>query len=202
MLASAKVQLRRPARGRHRDAVVRDWFLAELALESGLRVSELSALACGDIVLGDAAAVVVRCGKGGKARVVRVSTRIRDAATRFLAWKRDAGEPVSDGAPLFRSPVTSRALTPRALQQSWERTLRQARVRHVGIHGSRHSFATHLLKSSNGNLRLVQRQLGHASIATTQVYLALFGDEVTEAVENLYTKPSENRQKARVTEGP
>lgn len=187
VLATAR---RQGVRGGPRTAV-RDWFLAELALSSGLRVSELAALVCGDLVLGDHPVVAVRCGKGRKARTVRVGSALREAARRFLEWKREVGELVDVHASVFLNERTGRHLTPRALQQSWARTLCSAGVEHRGIHSARHTYATHLLKASRGNLRLVQRQLGHASIATTQVYLGLFTEEVEEAVEGLYERRTE-----------
>lgn len=165
---------------------VRDCFLVELSLGCGLRVSELASLTCGDLALSVPSAVVVRRGKGGKSRVVAVSSRVRAAAEEFLAWKQSRGEDVGPHAPLFRSCVTGRAMTTRALQNSFARSLRRAGVAHKGIHATRHTFASELYRSSGRNLRLVQRQLGHASVATTQIYLSLFEEDWIEAVEGLY----------------
>lgn len=164
---------------------VRDAFVVELAFASGLRVAELAHLACSDVVLRSPAAIVVRCGKGSRSRVVNVSSRLRASCEQFLAWKASRGEDVSHDAPLFKSSVTGQCMTTRALQLSFRRSLRRAGVAHRGIHCARHSYATELYRCSN-NLRLVQRQLGHASLATTQIYLALFDAQVLEAVENLY----------------
>jgi integrase/recombinase XerC len=50
----------------------------------------------------------------------------------------------------------------------------------------RHTFATYLLKASNYNLRLVQAQLGHSSIRTTQVYMGLMDEDVKKAINRLY----------------
>jgi site-specific recombinase XerD len=58
--------------------------------------------------------------------------------------------------------------------------------KHVGIHGLRHTFGTHLYKASGGNLRLVQKQLGHARVTTTQVYADVLAEDAVAAMERLY----------------
>lgn len=184
MLAAARAAKDR-ALARGGSVAVRDGFLVELSLGSGLRVSELSGLTCADLPLGDPPAVVVRRGKGNKSRIVNVSSQLRGMAEEFVAWKRSRGEDVGPHAPVFQSCVTGRAMTARALQLSFARSLRRAGVRHKGIHAARHTYATALFRSSR-DLRLVQRQLGHASLATTQIYLSLFDEDVIEAVEGLY----------------
>lgn len=185
LLASAQ-EARDQALVRRNSVAVRDCLLVELALASGLRLAELVGLTCADLALGEPAAVVVRHGKGSRSRVVMISSSLAGACRTFLAWKAEHGEPTGPTDPLFLSSVTGRALTDRALQLSFERSLQRAGVGHRGIHSCRHTYATALLKASGGNLRLVQRQLGHASLATTQIYLALFADEVKDAVEALY----------------
>lgn len=185
MLASSRSARDRALR-RGGSVAVRDWFLVELSLGSGLRVSELAGLTCADLPLGDPAAVVVRHGKGNRSRVVNVSSKLRATAEKFVAWKRARGEDVGPHAPVFLSCVTGRAMSARALQDCFARALRRASVAHKGIHSARHTYATALFRSSR-NLRLVQRQLGHASLATTQIYLSLFDEDVIEAVEGLYS---------------
>lgn len=184
VLASAR-STRELALEEGRSVDVRDCFLVELAYGSGLRVAELADLACADLVLRSPSVVVVRCGKGRRSRVVNVSSRLRSVCEQYLAWKAARGEDVSGDAPLFRSSVTGGFMTTRALQLSFQRSLQRAGVTHRGIHCARHSYATELYRCSN-NLRLVQRQLGHASLATTQIYLTLFDPQVHKAVEGLY----------------
>tara|TARA_R110002072_G_scaffold128623_13_gene266488 strand:+ start:7803 stop:8474 length:672 start_codon:yes stop_codon:yes gene_type:complete len=165
---------------------VRDWFLVELALGSGLRVFELAALTCEDMILRASAALRVRHGKGDKARVVRIAQALRQSAELYVAWKERQREPVAPSSPVFMSSNTGRAMTVRGLQLSFARSLRKAGLPHHGIHDARHTYATLLLKASGGNLRLVQRQLGHASLATTQVYLGIFSEDLEQSVETLY----------------
>jgi integrase/recombinase XerC len=147
---------------------VRDRALFELAYSSGLRVSELSAMDVGSL---DLATGEVRVwGKGAKERVVPVGAHARDALDAWLAQR--ATHAPADAPALFIGR-NGRRLMPRAIQQrlaSW--AIKRGLSRHVHPHMLRHSFASHLLQSS-GDLRAVQELLGHASIASTQIYTHL-----------------------------
>lgn len=147
---------------------VRDRALLELAYSSGLRVAELSGmnLSMLDLVSGE----VRVWGKGSKERIVPVGAPARAALEAWIAKRRSL--PIRDADALFLSR-TGRRLAPRAIQQrlaAW--AVKRGLTRHVHPHMLRHSFASHLLQSS-GDLRAVQELLGHASIASTQVYTHL-----------------------------
>ena len=146
----------------------RDRALFELAYSSGLRVSELAGLDCDRLDL-DGGEVKVR-GKGSKERIVPVGA---PAVTALRAWLVDRATLArADDSALF---VGSRGLrlTPRAIQSRLAaHAIAQGLDRHVHPHMLRHSFASHVLQSS-GDLRAVQELLGHASIASTQVYTHL-----------------------------
>ena len=147
---------------------LRDRALLELAYSSGLRVAELSGmnLSMLDVVSGE----VRVWGKGSKERIVPVGAQARAALEAWIA--RRISLPVRDAQALFLSR-TGRRLGPRAIQQrlaAW--AVKRGLRRHVHPHMLRHSFASHLLQSS-GDLRAVQELLGHASIASTQVYTHL-----------------------------
>ena len=148
--------------------VARDRAILELLYSSGLRLSELTSLDCGDIDARDGTVRVT--GKGNKERVVPVGRAALDA---LASWQKAR---VALAAPeetaLFVSARGSR-LSPRSVQarvSHWAR--RQGIDANVYPHLFRHSFATHLLESSH-DLRGVQELLGHANIATTQVYTHL-----------------------------
>jgi integrase/recombinase XerC len=147
---------------------VRDRALFELAYSSGLRVSELSGL---DLDAIDHEAGEVRVlGKGAKERIVPVGKPALDAIKAWLAVR--AGFRSGEPQALFLSR-SGRRIAPRAIQRSlaaW--AIKRGLSRHVHPHMLRHSFASHLLQSS-GDLRAVQEMLGHASIASTQVYTHL-----------------------------
>lgn len=164
-----------------------EWFLVELGLNSGLRVAEMTDLLCGDIQLRDElSTIVVRNGKGGKYREVRINREFQKSVKEYLLWKKRTGEPTKLENHIFSSPRTGKEYSIRALQVGFKRCLGYADIqtRH-SIHHLRHTYASLLYSSSNYNLRLVQKQLGHSSPNTTQVYANVFGPDVERAMEGL-----------------
>ena len=144
----------------------RDQAMLELFYSSGLRLSELVGL---DLDGLDLPAGLVRvCGKGNKSRELPIGRKAREALAHWLPLRALARP--ADGA-LFISQQ-GRRIGPRAVQLR----VRQAGVRELGQHLHphmlRHSFASHMLESSQ-DLRAVQELLGHADIATTQIYTHL-----------------------------
>jgi integrase/recombinase XerC len=146
----------------------RDRALFELAYSSGLRLSELAQL---DVAGCDLATGEVRVvGKGSKERIVPVGTAAREAIERWLPVR---SAHAAQGENAMFVGRHGRRLSPRAIEQRLaEWAIRQGLSRHVHPHMLRHSFASHVLQSS-GDLRAVQEMLGHASIASTQVYTHL-----------------------------
>jgi integrase/recombinase XerC len=147
---------------------LRDRALLELAYSSGLRVAELAGMNLS--MLNLATGEVRVWGKGAKERIVPVGAPAQAALAAWIAKR--VTRPVHDVDALFLSR-TGRRLMPRAIQQrlaAW--AVKRGLTRHVHPHMLRHSFASHLLQSS-GDLRAVQELLGHASIASTQVYAHL-----------------------------
>ena len=145
---------------------LRDQAMFELFYSSGLRLAELASLDVSS--LEDIAAGEVRVlGKRNKLRLVPVGSKARQAV---LAWalRRVEMAPVEQQA-LFVGQRGGR-IHPRVIEQCLsQRALAQGLPTHVHPHMLRHSFASHVLQSS-GDLRAVQEMLGHASIASTQVY--------------------------------
>lgn len=147
---------------------VRDKAIMELFYSSGLRLSELVGLSENDIHLADRTVRVL--GKGNKERIVPVGRFAIDAIARWLK-ERPTLAAASERA-LFVSSRGER-LSARAVQKrvaGWAQ--RQGLGRHVHPHMLRHSFASHLLESSQ-DLRGVQELLGHSSMSTTQIYTHL-----------------------------
>jgi integrase/recombinase XerC len=148
--------------------VDRDRAILELLYSSGLRLSELTGLNCGDVDMRDATVRVT--GKGSKDRIVPVGRKALHALTRWDQSRVQLAK--SDEKALFVSNRGTR-ISPRSVQarvDHWGR--KQGIDTHVYPHLFRHSFATHLLESSH-DLRGVQELLGHANISTTQVYTHL-----------------------------
>ena len=166
---------------------VRDWFLVELGLATGLRVSEMAALECGDMLFNNGYQhVFVRNGKGGKSRLVTVSSDFTATWAEFQKWKKANGEAVAVEDPVFFSVRTGGKMSIRALQKSFKRCLKRAKLDDYGIHCLRHTNGTHLFAASGHNLRLVQKQLGHSSARVTEVYAHVLPDAGRKSVEKLY----------------
>ena len=148
---------------------VRDQAVFELFYSSGLRLAELAGL---DLdCLTDLAAGEVRVtGKRNKTRIVPVG---RHAQAALAAWLTRRGELASPAEPALFVGLRGKRLSPRVIQARLaRRAVERGLARHVHPHMLRHSFASHVLQSS-GDLRAVQEMLGHASIASTQVYTHL-----------------------------
>jgi integrase/recombinase XerD len=150
------------AAGGRADAV-RLLALLELLYGSGLRASELVALPVA-AVPRDAPFLTVT-GKGGQQRMVPVSSRARDALSRWLALR------PTGGRHLFPSRARQGYLTRIRLFQLLRELAARAGIdpEKVSPHVLRHAFATHLLEGG-ADLRVLQTMLGHADISTTQIY--------------------------------
>jgi integrase/recombinase XerD len=155
---------------------VRDLAMLELLYSSGLRASELCDLRPGDLNL-DAGCVRV-IGKGRKERVVPVGRAAIEAVHRYLTELRPK---------LARGHVDrvflSRSGRPIDRVSLWMLVERYARrsglLKHVSPHVLRHCFATHLL-GGGADLRIVQELLGHADVATTQIYTHVDSDRLRQ----------------------
>jgi integrase/recombinase XerC len=146
----------------------RDKAIYELFYSSGLRLSELTGLAPGDVNFSDATVRVT--GKGAKTRVVPVGSH---ALAALKKWLHKRVLLVREGTDALFVNRNGTRLTARAVQYRMkEWALKLGLAANVHPHVLRHSFASHVLQSS-GDLRAVQEMLGHASISTTQVYTHL-----------------------------
>ena len=169
------------ATAREGAAGVRLICLMELAYASGLRVSELLGLKV-QAVLRDPAYLIVR-GKGGKERLAPLNDAARTAVKAWLVL-RDA-KARADSSWLFPSGGRSGHLTPRRFAQLLDQAAVDAGIdrARVSPHVLRHAFATHLLEGG-ADLRIVQTLLGHADIATTQIYTHVATDRLTEVMKS------------------
>lgn len=144
---------------------LRDRAMLELFYSSGLRLSELVGLRWGDLDLDEGEVRVL--GKGRKTRLVPVG-RHAVAALRALGCAGDQ----APHSPVFRGRGGA-PISPRTVQARLKRlALEHGFAKRVHPHLLRHTFASHMLESS-GDLRAVQELLGHADIATTQIYTHL-----------------------------
>ena len=155
----------------------RDRAILELLYGSGLRISELTGLDVDDLDL-DAGTVRV-LGNGGKEREVPVGRYGRDAVETYLVRARPAFARGRGRGALFLNQRGGRLS-----RQSCDRMLRAAARaagidRAVSLHTLRHSYATHLLEGG-ADVRVVQELLGHASVATTQIYTLVTREHLRE----------------------
>lgn len=159
-------------------AAWRDEALLNLLLYTGLRVGEAASLRLDDVVLnGKAAKVIVRSGKGLKYREVPLHKEARQAVAAYMQVR-----PADQGDHLFlgqRGPLGSRGI------QMQLAALGQAAGVTVTPHMLRHTFATRLLRESGADLVTVAALLGHASIATTQIYTQPGEADMIRAVDKL-----------------
>lgn len=97
------------------------------------------------------------------------------------------GESTAAVEPLLVSSNTGGHMTTRAIQKAFKRTAAKARLSsHYSIHCLRHTYACQLYKAGSYNLRLVQKQLGHSSIRTTEVYADVMEPDMEQALRRLY----------------
>ena len=148
----------------------RDRAIAELFYSSGLRLAELAAINISDLDAGSRLITVT--GKGNKTRTVPVGATALKAIASWLDVKPEVADNEDCALAMFTSSH-GRRISVRSIQARLKLQGRRAGMHQdVHPHMLRHSFASHMLESS-GDLRAVQELLGHANIATTQIYTHL-----------------------------
>ncbi|MFZ2555501.1 MAG: site-specific tyrosine recombinase/integron integrase [Minisyncoccia bacterium] len=167
---------------------LRDRAILELLFSTGLRVSELCSLNADIDLTRDEFSVR---GKGDKVRVVFLSSSAKKAIAEYLKKRGDMGEALfvgyGKGGTSGKGKDASR-LTPRAIQYVVkQRAIKVGIMRKVTPHIIRHSFATDLLQNG-ADLRSVQALLGHANIATTQVYTHVTDTRLREVHRTFHGK--------------
>ena len=168
----------------------RDRALLALALQTGLRVSELAGLRVQDVRFGKGAHV--RCtGKGRKERSTPLTAQ---TCALLRGWMDESGS--GPERPLFSGPA-GKALSRDAIAKLVARHVATAgelcpsiKAKKVGPHTLRHSYATRLIE--NGvDIRVVQILLGHASISTTQIYTAVSVTSLQREYRNAHPRAHE-----------
>lgn len=149
------------ATGQNMKQFVLDYYLIQITFHTGLRISEMASLTWADV---SDEYLIVRLGKGSKNRTVYFGDVTKALLAEYKAWSKGEG-----ADHLFigeRGPMTRHGLHRRF--EYWK--VRMRLPKEFTFHSMRHHYATHMLE--NGvSLAMVKSQLGHASIATTSVYL-------------------------------
>ena len=173
--------------------VVRDRAIMELFYSTGMRLSELVALDLNDLDMTSRQVRVI--GKGNKERILPVG---RLALEWLEKWLRTRTAFLLEGETVLFLSSRKRRITARMVEiriEQWGQ--KQTLNSHVHPHKLRHSFATHMLESS-GDLRAVQELLGHANLATTQIYTHLDFQHLAAVYDQ--THPRSKRKKLKPEE--
>lgn len=162
---------------------LRTCCVVELLYASGLRVSELVALPA-SAARGRTEAVTIT-GKGGKERLVPLSGPAKAAMAAYLSARRDAG--LAEARWLFPSVGESGHVTRQQAARDLKELAQAAGIdpARLSPHVLRHAFASHLL-SHGADLRVVQTLLGHADVATTQIYTHVLDERLKDMVRDLH----------------
>ncbi|MGI4837199.1 MAG: tyrosine recombinase XerC [Janthinobacterium lividum] len=164
----------------------RDQAILELFYSSGLRLSELTGLNLEQLDLADG--LVQVHGKGSKTRVLPVGRKAREALQQWLPL-RALSNPADDAVFVSQQ---GRRLGPRAIQLRVKAAGERELGQNLHPHMLRHSFASHLLESSQ-DLRAVQEMLGHADIATTQIYTHLDFQHLASVYDNAHPRAKRSK---------
>ncbi|HCP15898.1 MAG TPA: site-specific tyrosine recombinase XerD [Peptococcaceae bacterium] len=163
----------------------RDLAMLELLYAAGLRVSELLSLTLGDV---DLSLGYVRClGKGSKERIIPIGSRSLETIRNYLTVARPQWVVNQRERGLFLNQKG------KPLSRQWFWQMLKKRAKKAGIqanispHTFRHSFATHLLVGG-ADLRSVQELLGHADVATTQIYTHLTDTRLKEVYNKTHPR--------------
>ncbi|MFW8634536.1 tyrosine recombinase [Cribrihabitans pelagius] len=172
--------------GRNETARLRNTCLMELLYATGMRVSELVSLPAA-AARGDPRMLLI-LGKGGKERMVPLSPPAREALSAWLARRdRDEAAAEAKGHPSSRCLFPSRGKSGHLTRHRFYLLIKELAVSggvapaKVTPHTLRHAFATHLL-ANGADLRAIQALLGHADIATTEIYTHVLDARLQELV--------------------
>lgn len=163
---------------------LRDRAILELLFSTGLRVSELTKLDRDKVNLKTKEFGII--GKGGRARVVFISTAAVESLSRYLTTREDSWKPLF--IRYSGKQDENMRLTPRSVERMVEKYVKMARIPvNATPHTLRHTFATDLL-SNGADLRSVQEMLGHKNVATTQIYTHVTNKQLREVHEQFHGK--------------
>lgn len=165
------------------EKALRDRAIMELFFSTGLRLSELCSLNADLDLSRDEFSIR---GKGEKIRVVFLSEKAKEKINAYLKSRKDMAEPMFVNTA-YKKSEDSR-LTPRSIERMISNYATKAGIsKKVTPHVLRHSFATDLL-SNGADLRSVQMMLGHANIATTQIYTHVTNTQLKEVHKKFHSK--------------
>jgi len=158
----------------------REWMVIDVLTSTGIRVSEAANIRCGDIKAGyGQSELFVRDGKGSISRTIQIPDYLKKHLKQFLKWKREHSESTGNDDHLFvgqRGPWSRQAI-----HQVVKTYLKVLDLCDSGksAHALRHSYAVQLYRQQR-DLRTVQKQLGHVSIQSTQIYADVTKEDIQD----------------------
>ena len=171
---------------RNQVTAIREWMAVDLITSSGIRVSEAANVRCGDVKAGyGESALFVRDGKGAKSRTVQIPDALKRHLKQFVVWKASRGEPTGPDDFLFigqRGPWTAQAI--QFLVKKYLKAL-GLYENEKSVHALRHSYAVEFYRQEK-DLRALQKQLGHSSIETTQIYADVTAEDIQKQIRGLW----------------
>jgi site-specific recombinase XerD len=171
---------------RNQVTAVREWMAIDLLTCTGLRVSEAANVRCGDLKAGyGESALFVRDGKGSKSRTVQIPDSLKKHLKSFIIWKASRGELTGPDDFLFigqRGPWTAQAI--QFLVKKYLKVL-GLYENEKSVHALRHSYAVEYYRQEK-DLRGLQKQLGHSSIQTTQIYADVTAQDIQKQIKGLW----------------
>jgi site-specific recombinase XerD len=166
--------------------VVREWMVIDLLISSRIRVAEAADLWCGDCRIGYGQSEIhVRNGKGGKSRTVQILETLKRHLKSFINWKAGRGEVTGEDDYLFmgqRGPWSSQAI--QQVDKKWLKAL-DLYENGKSVHALRHSYAVHYYRKTR-DLRGLQKQLGHSTVKSTEIYADVLADDIQQNIKGLW----------------
>jgi len=163
----------------------RFWMVIDLAAGAGLRVSEIANLKIANLYLSSREPRIRVTGKGNRTRDVFISRDLMKHLVDYLEWKQTMDETIDKDDFLLMSSHR-KSYSTGGLQYAFKVALNESGLpNYYSIHSLRHSYGTYLYQRTK-DLRLVQKQLGHSSIATTTIYADVTVEQTLEAVNGLF----------------
>lgn len=181
--------------GRTRELRFRAFF--QVCYTCGLRLGDGRSLQPGDID-ADRGQVLIRQSKGRKDRIVPIPAATIERLRDYWKTHRNPHLVFPSRSPLREMNTTRKPMSERSIQRAYREVVQELNTGKSGVrlHTLRHSYATHLL-DDGVNLKVLQQYLGHASLATTEIYLQLTrrGDEqARRVVDGLLRRPPEDSE--------
>jgi len=163
----------------------RDYFMFDLMLNTGLRLSETVNLNIKDVHNGYSAREVLEIrGKGDRIRQIPLNKDIKIHIDKYVTRRKKMNKGFSPADPLFLSR-NGRRISQRAVQLNFNKWVEEAKLEgKYSPHSLRHTVGTELMRKTN-NIRKVQEFLGHKFVSTTQIYTGVTKEDLAECAELL-----------------